>query len=379
MRDGDPLADLISGTDRSLLLDRLFDGTRTHRSRMGAVRHLWRTHLGLETDKQLRDVLTGLRVVEGHRSLDDLRDEINFRARAVGVLACHKSDSDFRFDELARQLKVRKIGALSRELLLEICGSERLLADAPPPLRSARPVAIRSFIGAAGDQSAAAPEDTLLLTDLFTERYLRNNLGWQQDVRPRVERFLEAAAQRGPGMRLSVEAHASIAFLAGSLLGPKSGCDVTLVQKGRVGARDWRADDELDGLEFDVSASVVGRGPDLLVAIGATHDVRPAAEAYARKRRLRTGRLLDFRPAAGPGGSALAGGAHAARLADQVTRKIRAARSNLDAVVHLFAACPNALMYFLGQQNRGIAPIIVYEYDFDRRGGKSYQPSFLID
>ena len=141
-------------------------------------------------------------------------------------------------------------------------------------------------------------------------------------------------------MRLSVDAHASIAFLAGASLGPKSGCDVTLVQKGRVGARDWRADDKLDGLEFDVSASVVGRGPDLLVAIGATHDVRPAAEAYARKRRLRTGSLLDFRPAAGPGGAALAGGAHAARLADQVTREIRAARTDPDAVVHLFAACP---------------------------------------
>jgi hypothetical protein len=26
-----------------------------------------------------------------------------------------------------------------------------------------------------------------------------------------------------------------------------------------------------------------------------------------------------------------------------------------------------------------IAPCIVYEYDFDRRGNKTYQPSFFID
>ncbi len=379
VRDGDPLAVLISGTDRSLLLDRLFDGTRTHRSRMGAVRHLWRTHLGLGSDEELREVLSGLRVVEGHRSLDDLRDEINFRARAVGVLACHRSDSDFRFDELARQLKVRKISALSKELLLEICGSERLLADTAPPASAARPVAIRSFVGAAADLTAALPEDTLVLTDSFTERYLRDDLGWQEDIRPRVEAFLNAAAVRGPRLRLSVDAHASIAFLAGAVLGPKSGCDVTLVQKGRVGAREWRADDRLDGPELDVSTSGSGRGRDLLIAIGATHDVRPAAEAYARRRRLTAGRLLDFRPAHGAGGSTLVGGAHAARLADQVTREIRAARTGPDAVTHIFAACPNALMYFLGQQNRGIAPAIVYEYDFDRKGGRSYQPSFLME
>lgn len=378
VRDGDPLAALISGTDRSLLLDRLFDGTRTQHSRMGRVRHQWRTHLGLDDDQQLRDVLTGLRVVEGHRSLDDLRDEINFRARAVGVLACHRSDSDFRFDELARQLKVRKISALSRELLLEICGSERLLADAAP-VPTARPVAVRSFVGAAADQVAAAPEDTLLLIDAFTERYLSGDLGWQRDIRPRVERFLDAAALRGPRMRLSIDAHASIAFLAGSVLGPKSGCDVTLVQKGRVGTREWRADDRLDGPEFEVAMARLGRGRDLLVAIGATHDVRPAAEAYVRTRRVPAGRLLGFAPPGGPGGASLAGGAHAARLADQITREVRAARADVDAVVHIFAACPNALMYFLGQQGRGIAPAIVYEFDFDRRGGKSYQPSFLID
>lgn len=40
---------------------------------------------------------------------------------------------------------------------------------------------------------------------------------------------------------------------------------------------------------------------------------------------------------------------------------------------------PNALLFYLGQHHQGIAPCIVYEFDFDRHGNKTYQPSFVID
>ena len=84
--DGDPLAGLISGNDRSLLVERLFDDT-TDRSRMGKVRKCWREHLRLEGDAQLREVVSGLRVVDGYRSLEELRQEINLKAEVVGLLA----------------------------------------------------------------------------------------------------------------------------------------------------------------------------------------------------------------------------------------------------------------------------------------------------
>lgn len=380
VRDDDPLAELISGTDKMLLLDRLFDGTRTDRSRMGKVRKLWRDHLGLATDEELREVLQGLRVLEGHRSLDELREEINFRARAVGVLACHRSDSDFRFDELARQLKVRRVNSLSRELFLELCGSERLLAEAAPIApRSEQALAIRSFIRSAADQYGALPENTLLLTDLFTERYLRADQNWQADIRPRVEGFLRAAMKRDPRIRLVLDAHASIAFLSGSVLDPKSGSDVTLVQKGRTGEKMWRSDDGLDGAEFICATHMVGREKNIAVLISATHNVQPAAEAYIRKNLRSVGKILHLTPAQGSGPNSIVGGTHAAKIADQITRELRAARATGEEIVHLFAASPNTLVYYLGQQHRGIAPVIVYEFDFDRRGNRSYQPSFLMD
>jgi SMODS-associated and fused to various effectors sensor domain len=65
-------------------------------------------------------------------------------------------------------------------------------------------------------------------------------------------------------------------------------------------------------------------------------------------------------------------------LARDLTESL-ARHANRDAMAHIFAACPNSLLFFLGQQHQGIAPCIVYEFDFDRRGNKTYQPSFVMD
>jgi SMODS-associated and fused to various effectors sensor domain len=51
-----------------------------------------------------------------------------------------------------------------------------------------------------------------------------------------------------------------------------------------------------------------------------------------------------------------------------------------DAVVHIFAACPNSLLFFLGQHHQGISPCIIYEFDFDRRATKPIsRPSLWIE
>jgi hypothetical protein len=92
------------------------------------------------------------------------------------------------------------------------------------------------------------------------------------------------------------------------------------------------------------------------------------------------GRLVSFVLPGGPGQQNVAGGAHAAALAEQIANELRALKAtDPDATLHIFAACPNSILFYLGQQHQGIAPCVVYEFDFDRRGSKTYQPSFAID
>ena len=379
--DGDPLAFLVSGNDRSVLVERLFDGT-TDRSRMGRVRKCWREHLKLESDAGLQDVIAGLRVVDGHRSLEELREQINFKAASVGLVGCNAADSDFRYDELARQFKVRKLNVLDRETLLEVCRKEGLVAERVEKLDGFLPVAIRSFLGPAADIVGAAPEDTLVLAGDFRQRYLHEGREWQRDIRPKVESFLGSAVKRCGKLRLILDAHASIAFLVGKVLDLKSGVESELVQKGRVGTRTWRVDDGSgsEGGRFEIQEEEVGRGRDIAIALSISQATEAQARAYVQGNLRDVGRLISFALPMGPGQRTVAGGEHAAALAEQVSNHARAVKANEpDAVVHIFAAAPNALVFYLGQHHQGIAPCVVYEFDFDRQAHKTYQPSFVVD
>lgn len=381
IKDGDPLAKLISGHDKSLLVEKLFDGT-TDKSQMGAVRKLWRNHLKLKSDDELRAVITGFRILEGHRSLDELRDSINVRAQVVGLIACTAASSDFRYDELARQLKVRNLNKLNKETLEKICHEENLFSGKATPTNPSLPIAIRSFVGVAADIVGASNENTLFLTDEFRQRYLRDDIEWQRDIRPKVEQFLRGAAHRSQNLRLIMDAHASIAFIAGTVLDLKSGISVELLQKGRVGSRIWRADDKSakTGAAFGVTTHLLGAGRAIAIGIGVARAVDSEALSYIPARLPDIGKYLSFALPSGPGQQVVAGGEHASVLADQVANVVRDIKSSdVDAVVHIFAACPNALLFFLGQHHRGIAPCVVYEFDFDRRGNKTYQPSFVIE
>jgi len=382
IKDDDPLADLVSANDKSLLVEKLFDGT-TDKSRMGKVRKLWRDHLNLTSDDELRSVLIGLRVLEGYRSLEELRTQINLRAQVVGLLSYSDANSDFRYDELARQLKVRQLNALTSETLEQFCREEGLLADRivekkDPFLK----VAIRSFLGPAADIVGATPENTLLLTDDFRQRYLRDDLDWQRDIRPKVESFLRAAVVKSARLQLILDAHASIAFLAGSVLDLKSGVEVELVQKGRVGSRTWHPDDgsATRGAPFNIVVDRSGGGGEIAVAVSISQSTEVQTRAYIASRLPKVEALVSFDLPMGPGQQSVAGGGHASALAEQVSNTLRDIKpQNPDTLIHIFAACPNSFLFFLGQHHQGIAPCIVYEFDFDRRSHKTYQPSFVLD
>ena len=375
---GDPLWQLVSRNDNTLLLDKLFDDT-TDRSRMGAVRKLWREHL-LLSDDALRHALAAFRIFDSAPSLERMRHVVNDRARSVGLVTCRADASDFRYDELARQLKARGLGGLSRASLERICAEENLVVAPTTPPDRFLTVAVRSFQGPAADVSGASPDNTLMLTDVFQQRYLQDGQDWQRDVRPRVETFLRDAVRRSPRIRLILDAHASVAFLAGAVLHSKSGVDLVLVQKGRMGSREWRADDGASGPPLDVRTATVGTGRDVLVGLSLTHDVEPHMRQYAATHLPDAGTALNLMPPGGPSGQSVHGGGHAVAWAEQVARALRATKqAEPDRVAHVFAACPNAVLFFLGQHYQAMASCVIYEFDFDRRGNKTYQPSFLID
>ncbi len=378
IKEDDPLGAIISNNDRSLLIEKLFDNTGD-RSRMGKVRKLWREHLAFSSDEELRQVLEGFRIHFGYSSLERMRQEIEERASGLG-LRVNAADSDFRFDELARRLKSRGLNGLTPAAFNKMCDDEGLKAGFIPADGAFLPVAIRSFLGPSADVYGATPSNTLLLTDQFRERYLRDDLDWQRDIGPLVENFLRLKVKSSPRLRLILDAHASIAFLAGKTLDLKSSVEVELYQKGQIGPRIWTASDGTQGPSFFQAQHKLGDGADIAVGIGVSRSVDTNVRDYAGASLPKVGMLVSFVLPTGAGQQVVAGGAHSAALAEQVANEVRALKVRTpETPVHIFASCPNSLLFFLGQHHQGLGPCVIYEYDFDRKGNRTYQPSFTID
>jgi hypothetical protein len=373
--DGDPLADLVSGNDGALRLERLFDGT-TDLSRMGKVRALWRTHLGLGSDHELRELLANFRIMEGSPNLDRMKSAVVMSGAAAGV-DFDETTSDFRPDQLARQLKVRKLNRLDRPALLKFLKEESISVRDVSQTDGYHPVAVRSFMSASADIPDAAADDTLLLTDQFKGRYLLPGLDWRRDVEPRLESFLRSRVLVSSRLRLVIDGHASMAWLAGRVLDNKSGVTLELMQKGRPAPRRWRADDGAVGPPLVVREDVLSNKDAIAVAIGVAQEVDLDVANYVKTNLPDVGRIISFSPPRGPGHSAVAGGAHAVQLAEQIARDVRKAKRGIPRTpVHVFAACPNALLFYLGQNHETYAPSTMYEYDFQGHGNGTYSPSF---
>jgi hypothetical protein len=308
-----------------------------------------------------------------------LKTAISLRAKLVGLLTSAETSSDFRFDELARALKKRGLNVFTRETFAQLCRDEGLLSElarAPDPFLS---IAIRSFLGPASDIVGALPENTLLLTDSFRQRYLRSDLDWQRDIRPVVEIFLREKVKQSAQLRLILDAHASVAFLAGSVLDRQAS-----FLTPRMSVRPFRCHRPRArrAILHGLSAPVRKRrgGPEITVVISVAQSAQAAARAYCGASLPQIGNMISFELPGGPNQQGVRGGGHAAVLAEAISNYLRHSRGNdLTAIAHIFAAAPNALLFYLGQQHQAVAPCVVYEFDFDRGGNKSYQPSMVID
>lgn len=371
IKEDDPLNQLISSVDDELRLDKLFV-SGGDRSRMGKVRKAWRDHLGLSTDDALREVLEGLHIKARQKSLETMRDEVNIRVRLAGLTPCYDQTA-FLYDGAIRSLKAAGRNVFDRTGFETLCREEGWIrADTPEAFVN---VVLRSFGDSPGDRFDASPDRTLEIADAFDGRFLRPGVDWTSDLVPKLESFFAEIRSTEPRIRLFLNAHASVAFLAGSRLGLKSGVQVELVQRGRGRTSIWRWDDGSDGPPPTITNIPVGSGSDLALVVSLSRDALPDAQDYVRTALPDVGRILHVRSPNPPGPSSIAGGAHVALFADAAAEAVRASRLPVGAVVHLFIAAPNAFTFALGQHAAALGRWAVYEFDFERRVDGAYRPS----
>jgi hypothetical protein len=256
------------------------------------------------------------------------------------------------------------------------------------PIGWSRPVgelvrlSIRSFEDGHGRDLDARSEGVLNLARHFSPdgRFILHPDDWQEKVFPELRDFLRDRVEEGQPLELHFAAHASIAFAAGWLLEPKSGLDVRLPQRGQRGGaggatRIWHAGDgSVEGAHWLPRADRVldPTGPDRALALAVSWpDVADHADTYIRSAGLPVGRLLEA-TVPQPGQGAVEGGAHALRLAETLLPQLLARQPHeRGGRLHIFAAAPNTLTFYLGQLLAPLGRLVLYEFPY-RRGENNF-------
>ena len=244
-------------------------------------------------------------------------------------------------------------------------------------------VGVRSFTRWA--EGMEEETDRLLqLEGYFDGRRIKDAGLWRTAVHPELEAFLMANMKQSKPHHLHINAHVSIAFACGYVLDPKSGVEVAPVQRTSAGPELWRPDISLDATEdrlWDLDPVSLDRpGDAIAVAVSATHPVLDDVRAYVDRELPEVRRILAFTVLPGTGYASVRGATHGWRLAEELAQRIRAERTAEErrATLHLFAAAPVGLMFFLGRLSRGFGHCVIYEYDLEGGAPGAYSPSLAF-
>ncbi|MCI0392348.1 MAG: SAVED domain-containing protein [Acidobacteria bacterium] len=376
----DLLAAIINNNGGEVRLEVLFDGKKA--SKMSRVRAKWKSHLGLTNDDELAAVLRPLRLYINAPGPNQINDLLNLHLENVGFVPIEAGKLVHPYDDLIRKLKAQGRNEFTRDELREICARENLWRGRAQPVDGPGQIGIRSFMRFA-EHMEDETEDMIDLVSHFDNRCIRAQDDWSQVILPKVSAFLSKYARLVKPYNLLLDTHSSIAFAAGYCLEIKSGANVVPVEQTRTGKEVWslQSDTHLGG-RFSwtkTNQSISSKGHDVAVAISITHDVFNDVQDFVIRKLPQVGRIIHCHINPQPGNTAVCDGTHAFALAQELTTLFKQrTREERDGSLHLFAAAPNAFMFFLGQLAHGFGTCVLYEYDFESNALGAYQPSITF-
>ncbi len=227
------------------------------------------------------------------------------------------------------------------------------------------------------------PKEISILIDLrekFDGRFLKTGLNWNDDIGKPVQDFLRENTDPKQAYQLILDAHSSIAFVAGRVFDTKSGIDICPIQKTNSGPELWGIDklDQTEYPDMHIEHIAGDKGAfDSALILNMSRYIYPDVVHYLKEQGVPVGRIINCTINGSNGTSfAIQNGTHAAKLASIVYSASRGRdTAEKRAYLHIFAAAPNAFMFYLGQVSRSFGKCILYEYDFESHDSCSYIPS----
>ena len=237
-RPGDPILQLVSGTDCKLV-PRL--AGQTPRSEAGKVRKQWAEHLGV-AEEELLSFLSHLAVRAGREGLDDLREHCTWAMRAVGF----RSDVASLLAAIGalRELIRTGVRELDAEAVQHLANTLDLVAGEPRAT-----LLVQALRADPWPETATASVNWVDLfegDDAGSRRQLKDPAGWNERLKPELAAAVDRM-RRGRLTEVDVRGtmRLAIGFLVGVQLSEVAGFRVTAVGREGEWASTMRRDETL--------------------------------------------------------------------------------------------------------------------------------------
>lgn len=377
-KDDDKLASLLREYDGELPPKFFDDGAKGD---LGKIRENWRAHLKLDTDAFMAFART-LRFQLDHFGRRDFKNYVYATLEAAGLRTPSADRAACPYESLIQQFLMNGPHSFDQGEFRALCQRERLLAivGAKPP----RPFAIgvRSFMRFA-ERLESEVDELVCVSSNFAGRHLALGGSWEASA-TQICAFLcdqvRRARLRAAESIIALECHGSFALLAGWELSRNSGVKAAPLQKPNLDV--WRpTENAAAGRSWAMPQTIEkdAAAQDVAICLSVTHDVGADVEAYlASASAPSVRRLVLLSPEGGPSPQSIKGPDHAYQLALALPGLFTKVRPGRSARAHVFFACPNALMFFIGQQREALGRLALYEFDFGIERDGSYQPSISL-
>lgn len=349
----DKLASLLREFDGELPPKFFGDGAKGD---LGKIREKWRAHLNLDAEAFAAFART-LRFQLDHFGRRDFKAYVYATLEAAGLRTPSADRAACPYESLAQQFLMSGQHSFDEAAFRALCEKEGLLVEVS--VKPARPIAIgvRSFIRFA-ERLESEVDELVCVSSNFDGRHLAQGGSWDASA-AHVLSFLgdqeRRARLRTEEAVIALECHGSVALLAGWELSRNSGVKAAPLQKPTLDV--WRPTDNPTAGPLWATPQTIEMNPtadDVAICLSVTHNARNDVETYlsaAGAPPVR--RLVVLTPQDGPSPQSIKGADHAYQLATALPALFANARPTRAARAHLFFACPNALLFFIGQQREG--------------------------
>lgn len=378
VKSDDLLGTLLMNYENEINLEKLFDGkTKSH---MAKMRESMKTHLGITSDDELRNILKPLRIYDKSLSLKRFENDLSMRLESIGLKPIENGSDVNPYIHLIQSQLAKGNNEFTKKDIYELCKREKLWTGNPVyQVGSDSSIGIRSFHRRA-EHMEEETNSMICFLEYFDDRKIKDASYWSEKIYPALDNFMLNSVKTGQSYQLHLDAHYSIGFAAGYLLDSKVGASVAPFQRTPWGKCLWRPDYKHHGEGYEPwnieKIDINKDANDVALVLNVTRGIYEEVLEYV-KDKLPVGRIINCTIGKIPTASIVKDGTHAWLLSTELaaiikTRTLRERKAHL----HIFASGPASLLFFLGQLAQDFGKCTIYEYGF--KGNMEYTPGLTL-